>query len=393
MATGRRIGLAVDAVAGYGRGVIRGIMSFCRRNPKWIITVEPQWSFARVPDISEWEVDGLIVQTPSRAFEDLVLKLGLPATNVSNVCAGPDRLPTVVPDDLAVGRMAAEYLISLGIRDLGFLWSGDSAFGRLRLESFRARAAESGIAVHESHARGDELSRWLSELPKPAAVLGANDDWAHRALHQARRSDIKVPDELAVMGVDDDELFATLVTPSLTSIAIPSEQVGYEAAAMLERLMSGRKPPRHSMLLPPQRVVARESTDVLMINDDEVALAVRFIRDHSAEPIQVDDVMDHVPISRRSLERKFRALVGHSISDEIRRAHIERAKKLLISTDLAMPQVADACGFTSATRLGIVFLREVGEPPTEFRKRARAGGAVRKQTNEERVASFDAGTK
>src|SRR5690349_9586635 len=103
MGNGRRIGLAVDAVAGYGRGVIRGIMSFCRRNPKWIITVEPQWSFARVPDIAEWEVDGLIVQTPSRAFEDHVLKLGLPATNVSNVCAGPDRLPTVVPDDLAVG--------------------------------------------------------------------------------------------------------------------------------------------------------------------------------------------------------------------------------------------------------------------------------------------------
>src|SRR4051812_15868802 len=140
MRKSRRIGLAIDAVAGYGRGVIRGVMSFCRRNPHWIITVEPQWSFARVPDIFEWEVDGLIVQSPSREFEDHVLERGVPATNVSNVAPGADRLPTVIPDDLAIGRMAAEYLISLGIRDLGFLWSGDSSYGRLRLQAFRERA-------------------------------------------------------------------------------------------------------------------------------------------------------------------------------------------------------------------------------------------------------------
>ena len=205
-----------------------------------------------------------------------------------------------------------------------------------------------------------------------------NDDWAHRVLIAAHRNNIKVPDEMAVMGVDDDELFNTLVTPSLSSIAIPAEQVGYEAAAMLDRIMDGHKPKRDPMLLQPVRVVARASTDVLTISDPEVVQALRFIRDHSSEPLQVDDVMDAVPMSRRSLERRFRTLVGHSISDEIRRAHVERAKQLLLSTDMAMPQIAAASGFTSGTRLGIVFLREVGEPPTEYRRRVRAGGALRK---------------
>ena len=102
-------------------------------------------SFPRVTEISQSEADGLIVQTFSREFEDRVLKRGLPATNVSNVCHGRDRpCQTVVPDDLAVGRMGAEYLTSLGFRDLGFCWSGDSSFGKLRLEAFRERAKEAG---------------------------------------------------------------------------------------------------------------------------------------------------------------------------------------------------------------------------------------------------------
>jgi LacI family transcriptional regulator len=274
--------------------------------------------------------------------------------------------------------MGAHYLISLGFREIGFCWSGDSLYGRLRLEAFREVADEASVAVHECVGTKQDLGKWLAKLPKPIGVLGSNDDWAHRVLNAAHRMGVKVPDEMAVMGVDDDELFNTLVTPSLSSISIPSEQVGFEAAALLDRIMDGKKQPAETILLPPVRIVARESTDVLNIDDGDVVEAVRYIRTNASEPLQVDDVMDHVPLSRRSLERKFRTLVGHSISDEIRRAHIEKAKQLLLTTDMAMPQVAAASGFTSATRLGIVFLREVGEPPTEYRRRVRAGGALRK---------------
>jgi LacI family transcriptional regulator len=176
------------------------------------------------------------------------------------------------------------------------------------------------------------------------------------------------------MGVDDDELFNTLVTPSLSSIALPLEEIGYQAAALLDRMMDGQELDESSVLLPPVRVVPRESTDVLSIADTDIVAALRFIRNKAAQPLQVDDVLDHVALSRRSLERKFQRLVGRSILDEIRRAHIERAKKLLIETDLAMPEVATGSGFTSATRLGIVFQKEVGEPPTLFRKRSRLAG-------------------
>src|SRR5205823_10414643 len=111
---------------------------------------------------------------------------------------------------------------------------------------------------------------WLSSLPRSIGVLGCNDDWAHRLLNAARRNGLKVPDEIAMLGVDDDELFNTLVTPSLSSIALPLEEIGYQAAALLNRIMDGERPSAEPKLLPPVRVVARESTDVLSVNDVDV---------------------------------------------------------------------------------------------------------------------------
>jgi LacI family transcriptional regulator len=367
----RRIGLALDAVAAYGRGIIRGVMAFTHTKSRWIVSAEPQWSFSDTTDIERWDVDGLIVQTFSREFEKRVIKLGLPATNVSNFCEGEMHLPSVVPDDDAVAVMAADYLISLGFRQLAYCWGGSTQYGRFRLEGFRRRAAESGIRVHECNAATTRLDNWILGLPKPIGVLGCNDDWAHRILNAARQQSIRVPDELAVLGVDNDELFNALVTPSLSSVALPTEQIGYEAALQLDRLMNGEKLESRVTLLPPVRIVPRASTDVLSIEDEDIVLAVRFIREHASEPLQVDDVLDHVPLSRRSLERRFQQLVRHSITDEIRQAHINRAKDLLVNTDLAMSQVATASGFTTATRLGIVFHKEVGQSPTEFRRRTR----------------------
>jgi LacI family transcriptional regulator len=173
--------------------------------------------------------------------------------------------------------------------------------------------------------------------------------------------------------------FGSSVTPSLSSIALPAEQIGHEAAAQLDRMMNGETLGYGPTLLAPLRVVPRESTDTLSIEDQDVVIALRFIRQRAADPLQVDDVMEHVPLSRRSLQRRFRQFVGHSISDEIRRAHIDIAKKLLTTTDLSMPQIATASGFTSATRLGIVFQQELGESPTDYRRRSRIGGQLQKK--------------
>jgi LacI family transcriptional regulator len=346
-----------------------------------VIAVEPLWSFGTLPDIEQWEVDGMIVQTFSSEFEDVVLGRGVPTVNVSKFLMQPSRLPTVVPDDAAVGEMAADYLLALGFRELGYCWQGTVGYGVDRLEAFRKRAKKARVRFHECDSSKQDIGQWIADLPKPAGVLGSNDDWAHRLLNVARRKNVKVPDEVAVLGVDDDELFNALVTPSLSSIAVPGEQIGYQAATLLDRMIDGEKPPKEPIRIPPLRVVPRQSTDVVSVADVEVTQAIRMIREHAGRPLRVDDLLDKVPLSRRSLERRFRRAIGRSILAEIRRAHIERAKQLLIATDMSMSQIAHASGFTSCTRFGIVFHKEVGRSPSDFRKGIRLGG----RSGEERI--------
>jgi LacI family transcriptional regulator len=185
--------------------------------------------------------------------------------------------------------------------------------------------------------------------------------------------ELKVPDQVAVLGVDDDELINTLITPSLSSIALPSDQIGHEAAALLEKLLEGEKVPLDPVRLAPLRVVARKSTEVLFIDDPDIAQALRYIHEHASTPLRVDDLLNHVPLSRRSLERRFRDALGRSISEEIRHVHIERAKQLLITTDLPIKQIAITSGFENSTRMGIVFQKEIGESPNAFRWRSRVG--------------------
>lgn len=376
MASSYRIGLVVDPVGSYGRGVIRGVMTFAKSNPAWTITVEPRWSFDEPQKVEDWEVDGLIVQVPTRAFEEQIVHRGIPATNVSNYLPAVN-LPTVVPDDRAVARTAADYLTRRGFRQFGFVGPDDMGYARIRQTEFCLAIAEAGAACDVCNPRTTDMGEWLRRLPKPAGVLGCNDDWAHRLLNASRRAGVRVPDDVAVLGVDDDELLNALVTPSLSSIVLPTERIGYEAAAWLDSLLPGAMPADLGVIktLPPLAVVTRQSTDILAIRDAEVAAAVKFIRDHAADSrVGVRSVLEEVALSRRSLERRFRDALGRSIADEIRRVRVEAAMQLLVSTDLPMPEVAAASGFTTATRFGIVFHKMARVTPTEYRRIFRVGG-------------------
>lgn len=370
MAERRAIGLAVDTVGSYGREVIHGVMEFCHRNPHWVIAVEPRlWVYDAEPQPHTWNVDGLIIQAYNQDIVDRVRAAGMKAINVANMGPAERPIPTIVPDDIAIGRMAADYLLSLGFRQYGLCSRGDYEFSILRGIAFRQRMVEAGVALSECDTMQQNLDEWIVTLPKPTAVFCCNDNWAHRTLSAARRQGVRVPEQVAVLGVDDDELLNTVGALPLSSIAIPAAKIGFEAARMLEAALNGQAPPLLTTLAP-LCVVPRATTDVSIVDDREVAAALQFIKTNVARPIQVDDVLEHLSISRRSLERRFRAVVGRSVATEIRRAHLERAKQLLSNTTLSIEEVAAASGFTNATLLGVVFRRHVGESPTYFRRRS-----------------------
>lgn len=170
-----------------------------------------------------------------------------------------------------------------------------------------------------------------------------------------------------MVGVDDDDLLCELSRPSLSSVRLLAERIGYEAARMLDEWLSGRRPANRALVLPPVGVMVRQSSSLQAVPDADVAAAVRFIHDHAHEPLQVNDVLRTVAMARRALERRFRKWLQRSILDEIRRAHVERAQRLLISTDLPISQIAIQSGLQSSRYLSVAFRQVNGLTPTTSR--------------------------
>jgi len=197
--------------------------------------------------------------------------------------------------------------------------------------------------------------------------------WGVQLIEACRLAGQRVPEDVAVIGVDNDDLLCRLSRPALSSIIIAGERVGWEAAAILDRLLQGAKSQPEANLIPPVGVVTRRSSEVLPSSDAELAAAVRFIADNAKSTLQVSDVLREVSASRRSLEQKFRAVLRHGIAEEMRRVHVELAKDLLVTTAMPIAEVAEQSGFTSAQALSRIFRKEMGCSPGAFRERARFG--------------------
>jgi LacI family transcriptional regulator len=180
-----------------------------------------------------------------------------------------------------------------------------------------------------------------------------------------------VPDEVAVIGVDNDELLCELSHPPLSSVVPNTHRTGYAAAALLDEMMSGRPAEGLTHLIAPLGVATRQSTDVLAIEDRNVGLAVRFIREHACDGINVRDVLKAVPQARRQLEGRFKALLARSPHEEIVRVQLNRVQQLLADTDLPLSEVAERAGFAHVEYLSVVFKKKIGMPPSQYRSKNR----------------------
>ncbi|MBN2023665.1 MAG: XylR family transcriptional regulator [Pirellulales bacterium] len=386
MSEPRRIALLMGQDAGFHRQVLLGIRAYASNRRDWQFHNAPLDSSTLRP-LREWNPHGIIAHLAERRTARSVLRLGKPV--VDTACAIPDlRVPTVDVDHESVGRMAAEYFLGLGHRHFGF-HGGLVHHAKMRLASFRDALAKAGCDVSACHVEyvprlpagvswksvNRRVRGWLRRLPTPVAILADHDAAARDLADACARLGLRVPDDVAILGVDNDELECQLAFPPLSSVAIPTERIGYEAARLLDRMLAGHAPPRQPMFLPPLRVVARQSTDTLAVDDEVVAGALRYIQNHLADPIRVGAIAEAMVVRRRVLEKRFRALLGRSVLSEIHRQRIEQTKELLLNTDLSVSQIDRRAGFSSPQRLASVFRKVAGASPGEYRRQARPADA------------------
>ena len=220
----------------------------------------------------------------------------------------------------------------------------------------------------------DELCQWLATLPRPLGLMAVDDSRARMVVDACRLVGLRVPYDVAIVGVDNNRMACEGARPTLSTVALNAAEVGYRAAALLDQLMADCPRPPQPLLVPAIDIVARESTDMVAIDDPELNTAVCYIREHLDQPLSVKVLLQAVSVSRRWLEYRFRERFGLSPYEYLCRTRVERAKQLLReSNKLSSRQIAAACGFRSTRALRLAFQRVLGITPREYRLRQRHG--------------------
>lgn len=332
--------------------------------------------------------DGGIGEFGTQEFAAAARKARYP---VVNLYGGLDfeGLPTAGVDDLAIGRMAAQHLSGLGLRNFAFFGLDPCGFSSGRHQGFAEELGKHGFTVNKfEHLRKyplrkkispthlpDEyaLAGWLESLPLPCAIFCCDDMRAEWVSVEALNIGLRVPDEIAILGVDNNPVHCDSSLPRLSSIRLPIRQAGCEAAKILDALLAKPKSYKPKpILLPPESVAARESTNLLAVENPHLVKALKHIRSHAhTGKLRVADVVAQTGYCRRLLETRFRDTLGRTIFQEIRRNQIEHSQRLLRETLDTMASIADASGWGNASHFGVEFKKNTGLSPGEYRKRMR----------------------
>ena len=358
----------------YEPRILRGIARYSR---------EKQWALLfDYTQVQKWsaisnKVDGLICLVgPDRPRAQFLLKMNLPMVVLGNSDEGlmGDQL-RVLQDDAACGRMAAEHFLSLGFENFLTVGKKNRAFFRDRIQSFtealgdRARVIEHAW-IGESLAYTSlrrPIEAVMKKVPKPMAIFAPSDVTCVHVMQSAMALGLKVPEDAAILGANNDELICDFAPVPLSSVRLNFTQWGFEGAALLDKVMQGQAPEKNVPLIRPVGVVSRQSTNIRLVPDEQVAKALRYIWDHLDHPLTVDEIAGHVGVSRATLGRLFRKHMRRSIIDEIASNRLEKARELLALGKLPVKEVAVACGFSTPNYFNNVFRKATGATPRKFR--------------------------
>jgi LacI family transcriptional regulator len=383
-----KVALLIETSREYGRGVLRGIVRYARLHGPWAFYITPGDFEQALPKMEQWGGTGIIARIANAKVADAILATGLPlvAMDLSEKQLAPNnplsKVCEIISDSYHAAQLAANHLLERGFTNYAFVGIADKVWSIRRQESFVKHITQAGYnpQIYESPKNkydrewGREqklMAEWLRNLPKPVGLMACNDDRGRDVLEACRAAKVSVPEEVAVIGVDNDSLLCELANPPLSSVVLNAEHGGFEAAALLDRLMSGRQKEQERIVVEPLQVVTRRSTDVVALEDAEVAHALQYIHENAGRPIQVKEIVDTLGISRRTLEIRFRRALGKSMNERIQQAHLERAKRLLLETDLPLPKVAEAAGYNSTSYLAVVFHKAFAMTPARFRNHVR----------------------
>lgn len=380
----RSVGVFLEVGRAAMRKVVSGVMAYAHQRGNWNVCLPENRSSSSLECMLTGRWDGVIVGFDDPHGPEL-LGLSVPLVGVGGGYGWfrPEmKIPYVGTDNTAVAQLAADHLLERGF--VHFAYCGYSptpvnGCSQKRAEAFQQAIARAGhsCAVHNApNTASDtwerlcgELAEWLAGLPRPLGLMTCNDSRAQQILEACRTAGLRVPEDVAVVGVDNEEAVCPFTVPSLTSVDQGAQRTGYEAALLLDQWMDGEPVSPGKRSVSPVGIVARGSTEILAGGDNELAAALRFIHENGCKPIGLDDVGRATGATNATLRRRFKAVLGRTVHDEIQRVRIERAKRLLVSTDLTFRQIARESGFCSVQHMSTRVRQATGHTPRQYRQR------------------------
>lgn len=359
-----------------------GVLKYAREAERnWSYITAPESLSLSVIDLVGWPGDGILaaINTPEEAR--VAREMTVPVVNISSALVDTD-IPTSIVDNRAIGRMAADHLVSKGFQQFAFYGLNDVRYSADRQAGFEERLADSGhtsVGFWSDPTFGlkgsgwlsqfDALAKWLATLPTPSGLLAVSDYRARQVLDACRQAGLDVPEKIAVVGVDNEQVICEHANPPLSSVGRNDELEGCRAAALLDRLMNGERVEDHDPPIAPTQVVERGSTATYAVSDPRLRAAMDYLFENLGDPITIDELTAHADVSRRWLEYAFRDAVGETPYQYLRRQRLAQAKRLLLKDrTIKINEIAKRTGFTSAKQLTTAFRQEYEMSPREMRR-------------------------
>ncbi len=375
--------------------MLSGIAKYIHVHGPWSCYIEERELHDGIPNwLKQVPINGIIARIDGWRTGKELLRLGRPVIDV-RASVRFKQIPAFVTDPRAVAQMAADFFLQAGFRHFAFCGYPGIPFsdqrGRAFADYVSARGHTISLFTPPPHSltvarrganppltllqaveqRGLEneknIASWLLKQPRPLALFACNDICGQQVLNACREHAVNVPGEVAIMGVDDDEVLCTISEPPLSSIKPDAERLGTQAAELLDAMMKGKRVYPGLVEIPPLWIVERASTDVVAIEDPVTVQALRFIRNHVSEGVNVKDVLAHVGCSRTDLGVRFRHWLKTSVRAEIVRLRLERACSLLRQTNLSLAEIGRQSGFRDAPSFCRLFRKRLKQTPTQYR--------------------------
>jgi len=388
-----RITLLFNANKAYDRQIIKGIGEYLQATQcHWDIFFEEDFC-THLENIQEWVGDGIIADLDNPEIELLLSRLNIPVVGIGSSYQDEDdypAMPYIATDNTSLVSSAFTHLKDKGLENFAFYGLPESHKTRWAMEREKAfneliNHEEYSGSVYRGHRTTPQtwqddmghLADWLQSLPTPVGIIAVTDARARHLLQQCDHLNLMVPDKIAIIGIDNEELTSYLTHVSLSTVGQGCKSMGYSAAKLLHKQLlaltgiekddnkKNTEYPR--IIVPAAEVFERQSSDYQAVNDPYVIKAMHYIRNNAFNGIKVDQVLDALMISRSNLETRFKEERGHSVHQEIHNSKLKRACELLASTNIAIAEIPDLCGYPSLQYMYTVFKKDINMTPKDYR--------------------------